>query len=306
MLCAAIFLLFVSLGGAHLGGNILIFSVWDKYSDRIVKRVAHHKAYADRHGYSYKLYIRSGYQEGIDKPNVDMSTIIIPAAANNTKYRAGWLKVFAFMEMLESTFFDYLFYLDLDTVFYNFEWPIFDVIHGYNQSIILQESHISKAGYPNMRTSSHAVILRTTDVSRIFVQKWFEMKTFCPEINMEQGAMYAVIAELYSDYSTEMPCKRSICPRDSTRKNARFEACFTAFMKKFFGANPVHKDVHVFRYWNDSPRVPGDGFTAETHDINLTASCPLTLHPFKKFDEDYIPLYTKYNKCSSFNSSDLK
>jgi hypothetical protein len=285
----------------HNPPSVLIFTSWDyRFKAVIDKRLRHHKAYANRHGYAYRIYVPAGHEYKVNKTDVDVAAVTIPPVAVGTNYRAGWFKVFVYLELLKSNAYDYLFYLDVDVVFHNFEWPILDVLKGYDQSIFLQLSQpADPKGVMNMQTSSHVVILRNTDASRTFVQKWFEMKTPCPEINMEMGAMFGAVAELYSDYKIEFPCKKSICPKDMARKNGNFGDCFNSFMINNFGPNPIHKDIHIFRFTTDKPKPPLDGFSAETFYVDPKLSCPLTLHPFKKFTDDYTPIYTK---CSSLKS----
>ena len=289
--------------------RLLIFSVWARYDPKINKRIKHHKAYADRHGYSYRLYMNSGLDEFSASPDsggVEVSKVDIPSEANAYEYRAGWYKVFALMKLLQEDIYEYFFYLDLDAVFYNFNWPIMDVIKPFSaQSVLLQRSDPATKDVMNinMQTNAHIIIMKNSDASRLFVKNWFEMIEFCPEINMEQGALYATVAELYSNYTIPLPCKTTICPksrRHILRKNGAFGDCFAAFMRENFGQNPVHPDVHVFKFWNDSPAPPQDGFGANVHFLNLKSACPLTLHPFKKFEEEFTPVY---DKCSSNRGS---
>ena len=281
--------------------SLLIFSAWDTYHPKIEMRIKHHKAYADRHGYSYRLYVKSNVALGQSAgTGVDIAPIGIPPTALRLKYRAGWYKVFAFADLLKLGQFDYFFYLDLDAVFHNFEWPLLDVIKGYDQSIFLQLSNLARHTFinQNLQTSSHVVLLKNDAVSSVFVQKWYDMIHYCPEINMEQGAMFATVAEFYSNYTIPCHCKTKVCPAHVDRKNKAFGDCFNEFIAHHFGFNPVHPHIHVFRFWNHEPRPPLDGFSAEAHWINTTFACPLTFHPFKDFTKEYVPIY---NKCSSYD-----
>jgi hypothetical protein len=58
----------------------------------------------------------------------------------------------------------------------------------------------------------------------------------------------------------------------------------------------IYEDRNLYIFTQQVPHWgPKDGFTIDTLDIDLTGSCPLTIHPFKDYETIFIP---SYDYCS--------
>lgn len=275
--------------------GVVIFTAWEqilKYPN-VKQRLLHHKAYADKHGFTYTMFTAGHIPLAAAKDGILM--VKLPALKMKSR---GWIKVKAFEKLLQGyPKHDTFFYIDVDVTFYNFNVPITDVIAGYPQSVFAQ-IHTPTS----VMSQSHSIVMRNTNDAHEFVQRWLAEGRVCQNINMEQGAFFATIARMFAQWrmnsnqtltSEPFNCDKLVCLSGISAKNSKFNRCYADFMKN--NNMPLYTPVIKLFPFTRQHVAPRDGFTVVTEYIAWNNSCPLTLHPMKNMS---LIIGPSYNNCS--------
>jgi hypothetical protein len=294
--------------------QIVVFTAWsrlDLSNDLLVKRLLSHQDYCNRHGYIYMVFteeLGSTFKSSFE---------VVKLKTYHPSLPAGWLKVYAFQHLLASPKFaqqEYLFYLDVDAIFFNVALPLYDVLSPHRQSIFGQISH--HKGY---LPPSHAIGMRNSFVSKTFVSSWIGLAHSCKNINMEQGAFYASIANMFpncigekesparnasSSIGTGSNITTTYLPRECVSKycllrqpyqNHLFNDCINSYLHECSSntteyLNLDHDDILLFKFISiHRPPSAGFGVHLDERLVNKKHSCPLTVHPLKDLSQEYAP-----------------
>lgn len=226
--------------------------------------------YAKKQGYAYLFFFRTREQWQSESGGLS----------------PGWGKVFFLQKLLnESYSADYFMYLDIDTIFVRDDVRLDDIIGKVHQNTSLFAQDIA----PNTRLAqSHAFILKNSAFTNIFIQRWWELRTSCPDVAMEQGAYYQAIGEAFENYFrssvTQLECIK-FCSETSP---IRQHSCFDNWMKSngFGPGVNKHPFIHTFPYVEEH-WGPSDGFTTQLRHRDKSTSGlaivgnPFTVHPCK-------------------------
>lgn len=278
--------------------NVIVFTAWNFFSEKqFGHRLDNHQEYAQQHGYEYVMFVDSLNSLGEAPPSHRNVKFI---EMDQSAGWHGWLKVIAFKNAFEIYPDAKLyFYIDMDCLFHNIMTPLKDFVINKPQSIFLQLNGLGMPIIAPTMTQSQSILLKNNPISREFVKKWEETREICPNINLEQGAMYATIAFWY-DGKSRQPFEQCyhICKNreEYIRPNGEYNMCYRRHMTKYNNTdNEALKDIYIYGYNTLPFYSPRDGFTIDSSDwyphlksnSSASKSCPLTIHRNKEFTLAY-------------------
>lgn len=160
--------------------------------------------YCKKYGYNYKFY---------DKKKINLNNY--------------WYKIYLVLKELENNNYDYVIWLDSDTIILDFTIDIKDIINSYNSDIFVVDDNISV----HENINAGIFIIKNNDVGKQFLKDCLNsLKPMCVRKDnslngkwartcYEQGIMNKIIIEKYDKYTTVLPknivlCSYHICIED--------------------------------------------------------------------------------------------
>ncbi len=146
------------------------------------------KKYCDKYGYEYTFL-------------------------NKCSYNAYWCKIYLVLDALKSGKYDYVIWLDTDTVIKDFSVNIGDILNKYSSDILIGSDNNKNYGLVN----SGVFIIKNSAIGKNFLQDCINyapsycmnwdgsVKGYWAASCYEQGVMNLMIADKYSDHTTVLP-----------------------------------------------------------------------------------------------------
>eukprot|EP00468_Gymnochlora_sp_CCMP2014_P005544 CAMPEP_0167745030 /NCGR_PEP_ID=MMETSP0110_2-20121227/2923_1 /TAXON_ID=629695 /ORGANISM="Gymnochlora sp., Strain CCMP2014" /LENGTH=266 /DNA_ID=CAMNT_0007629623 /DNA_START=309 /DNA_END=1109 /DNA_ORIENTATION=- len=249
-----------------------------------------HRSYCERHGYDYKFYHQSN-------GTIEEKDMKILAGTDKLTW-PGWIKVIALMKYISQ--YDYVMWVDLDTIFLNEAVPITEII---------ASAGLSKTGTPfsvyvqqtiaNAITPSHAILFHNSPFSRRILSEWWGLRAICPEVYMDQGMwVYLLSYELMrvQQQGIEQGINTTAIPHPAKV----FQTCNSVNRRKsqiVIGKHISDNSMNFKLKSNDHPNIyyfylnatdmgaPSNGFTCSiTNNPGYRIDQCLTIHPCKTFN----------------------
>lgn len=262
--------------------SILIYSAWIGRNPLHIDDLNHNK-YAKKQRYNFSFFYRNPEEWRVESNGL-------------TK---GWAKVYHLLNMnYSSSNYDYVMYADVDTIFVRNDLRIEEFLfpqlklskkqHTQEHNQNFSWSLFSQEVFASSRMlQSHAFIMKNSNFSKAFINRWWALRKICSDTNMEQGAYYSTIAESFQYYLGSITTYNCTYYCRYSRPGA-FYKCYDSWMSSNgFGPGTRNRHPHIYIYpYTDVILRPSDGFTVHLKPVHKSYSryitgMPLTVHPCK-------------------------
>jgi hypothetical protein len=205
--------------------RILLVSYDDRSDEKFI--LEHNKnitAYADKYGYTYK-YI-SNYPSDIN---------------------TYWKKIFIVRDELQTNQYDYVMWLDTDTIILNFDFNLNTLINSYNADLFLIDDNI----FPKQQINAGVFIIKNTSIGKSYINDIISSynNLTCIKSNSkilkgiwggtcyEQGQMNIVL-----NSNNEYLLNCTVLPREIFFCGTDISNCFpNQFLFHYYGTKSAHR-----------------------------------------------------------------